>query len=177
MNRQQVVQPHSLAHLRAASIPHWALCPGTTLKTLVTISLDFFRKATPEKYFCYAFFSRRNLDVKFNMFQYFSPFLQKLLTVGGLLKGSSINVAWIGAKDLADDDEIKFVRYDETINVSFCANGEPNHQNGNCATVVAISTLYFPIVLADCDTQLPVLCEADRVVSLFVVDPFRMTSK
>ncbi len=67
---------------------------------------------------------------------------------------------WVAARDLGDDDNIKWTTYDESIQSSFWMryghHDEPEHTNGDC---VHLDTNMKGLGMKDCGVILYYLCQ------------------
>ncbi len=65
---------------------------------------------------------------------------------------------WVGASDQGGDDDIVWLEYERHVSAVFWAAGEPNHSNGDCVYLNAVSDL-VRLVMFSCDVSLYPLCK------------------
>ncbi len=84
--------------------------------------------------------------------------LQKLEVVHQLLDATGMHFAWIGAKDVHDDEIPLFITNNQATTFILWDAGQPNHSIGNC---VKLSETTGRLYMADCTEALGYICEAD----------------
>ncbi len=80
--------------------------------------------------------------------------LQKMVVLQSLL-GSYAVEAWIGAKDVNGDDNVRFPEDGRVVGYTFWGRSEPLHSTGDCVKITQAGDQ----AMADCDTTLPFVCE------------------
>ncbi len=69
-----------------------------------------------------------------------------------------VYLAWVGAKDRNNDDDIKWIDYGESIDARFWIPGQQEHTRGNCVYIRAFSGNNKGLGLDNCDTESYYLC-------------------
>ncbi len=86
----------------------------------------------------------------------FSPdSFQKLNSVSALMEEKNANNTWIGAHDVDQIDEFRFVLSGAVVPLGVWSTGQPNHREGNC--------VWFDrgvgLMVEDCNISMDYVCE------------------
>ncbi len=71
--------------------------------------------------------------------------------VADWLLSQGVNYIWVGARDLLQNNMIKWIRDDKIIDGTFWMAGEPEHTSGDCVVMGANEK---HLAVLDCDTAI-----------------------